>query len=137
MKLGKNFAFQFNSEILKIFQERWFSIACYIMAFYKGVTRVCTFEDNGDVNPKIVYFACAIRNMRKQNILYKKKNIFNKYINVAITYSPSKSSLLLFPQLVFITQEFVSISLSELFYLSFCFIVFVIFLFYSLLHLQE
>lgn len=73
MKLGKNFAFQFNSEILKIFQERWFSIACYIMAFYKGVTRVCTFEDNGDVNPKIVYFACAIRNMRKQNILYKKK----------------------------------------------------------------
>ena len=90
MELGKNFAFQFNSEILKIFQERWFSIACYIMAFYKGVTRVCTFEDNGDVNPKIVYFACAIRNMRK-------KNIFNKYINVAITYSPSKSSLLLFP----------------------------------------
>ena len=97
MKLGKNFAFQFNSQILKIFQQRWFSIACYIMAFYKGVTRVCTFEDNGDVNPKIVSFACAIRNMRKQNILYKKKNIFNKYINVAITYSPSESSLLLFP----------------------------------------
>ena len=69
MKLGKNFAFQFNGQILKIFQRRWFSIACYIMAFYKGVTRVCTLEDDGDVNPKIVYFACAIRNMRKQNIL--------------------------------------------------------------------
>ena len=50
------FDFQFHGQIVIIFQRQWFSIVGQIAAFYRGLTRVCTPEQNGIANPEIVYY---------------------------------------------------------------------------------
>ena len=41
-------------EALQFSDGGGFNIAAWIMAFYRGLTRICTPEQDGDANPEIV-----------------------------------------------------------------------------------
>ena len=41
-------------EALQFFDGSGFNIAAWITAFYRGLTRICTPEQDGDANPEIV-----------------------------------------------------------------------------------
>ena len=94
---GKIFDFQFNGHILTFLIE---------------VDQHCNPEHDGDANlVKIVYFVCAIKNIRKQNIL-KKQHIFSQRdINVAIT-SFTIWVITIVPHRAYITHEVINTGLS-------------------------
>ena len=52
---GKRYlTFKFMVEALQFSDGGGFNIAAWITAFYRGLTRICTPEQDGDTNPEIV-----------------------------------------------------------------------------------
>ena len=59
-------------EALEFSDGGGFNIATWITAFYKGLTRICTPEQDGDANPEIV---CSTWVNKRRNLILENRQI--------------------------------------------------------------
>ena len=76
---GKRYlTFKFMVEALQFSDGGGFNIAAWIMAIYRGLTRICTPEQDGDANPEIV---CSRRVNKKRGDLLLENRQIRYFIN--------------------------------------------------------